>query len=79
VKPVGVGDMPFEPPGAVCAMPLYLSAVSRGGERGDREDYMYFMRVSMTSEPPSEEYIRWRMGDMSDWRIDWRTSTMVAA
>ena len=58
LNPVACGDEVLFPPvafvlapvGAPCAMPLYK----------------YFMSVSQTSDPPSEEYMRCRMGVISD-------------
>jgi len=40
--------------------------------------YRYFISVSRTSEPPSDLYIRLKMGDISDCRMDWRISITVA-
>lgn len=39
--------------------------------------YKYFMRVSQISDPPSDWYIRWRMGVISACRIDCKISVTV--
>lgn len=40
--------------------------------------YMYFIKTSRASVPPGALYIRLRIGDMSDCRIDWRISITTA-
>jgi hypothetical protein len=39
---------------------------------------MYFIRTSNAAVPPGALYIRLSIGDMSDWRMDWRISITVA-
>lgn len=41
--------------------------------------YMYFISTSRTSVPPSDSYMRFSIGDISDCRIDWSISITVAS
>jgi hypothetical protein len=40
--------------------------------------YMYFIKTSNASVPPGAPYMRLSIGDMSDWRMDWRISITAA-